>query len=140
MALRVHLPQIVRRRPGESLPRRRRGDIAPRQPFASDDPVDRPRGQRDAFGRQDRDHLGGGADASKALEHEADVGGLGPVHDQLTVPDVVAERRPAAHPHALLPGGSELIPYALADHLTLELGEGQQDVERQPAHRCRGVE
>ena len=34
----------------------------------------------------------------------------------------------------------ELVPDALADHLALELGEAEQDVERQPPHRGRGVE
>jgi hypothetical protein len=28
----------------------------------------------------------------------------------------------------------------LADYLALELGKGEQDVERQPAHRAGGVE
>ncbi len=76
----------------------------------------------------------------EALEDAADDCRLGLVDDQLAVLDVVAERRPAAHPHALLAGGGELVPDALADHLPLELGEGEQDVERQPAHRGGGVE
>ena len=46
----------------------------------------------------------------------------------------------AAHPHAAGPGGGELVPDSLADHLALELRERQQDVQRQPAHRGRGVE
>ena len=40
----------------------------------------------------------------------------------------------------LLAGGRELVADALADHLALELGEGEQDVERQPPHRGGGVE
>ena len=59
---------------------------------------------------------------------------------QPAVLDLVAERRPAAHPHALLAGRRELVADALADHLALELGEAEQDVERQPAHGGRGVE
>ena len=54
--------------------------------------------------------------------------------------DIVAERRIAAHPDALLLGGGELVPDALAGDLALELGEGQQHIERQPTHRGGGVE
>jgi hypothetical protein len=60
--------------------------------------------------------------------------------DQPTVLDFMAERRPAARPHALLAGGGELVADALANHLAFELSEGEQDVEGQPAHRSRGVE
>ena len=34
---------------------------------------------------------------------------------------VVAKRRPAAHPHSFFAGGRELVPYAFARHLALEL-------------------
>ena len=68
------------------------------------------------------------------LEDHADGGGFGLVDDELAVLDVVAERHEAAHPHALLAGGGELVADALADDLALELGEGEQDVERQPPH------
>ena len=54
--------------------------------------------------------------------------------------DVVAERRQAAHPHALPLRGGDLVADPLAGDLALELGEGQQHVERQPAHGGRGVE
>jgi hypothetical protein len=53
---------------------------------------------------------------------------------------IVAKRQGAAHPHALLLGGHELVADALAGDLTLELGEGQQDVQGQPPHRGGGVE
>ena len=59
--------------------------------------------------------------------------------DQLPVLDPVAERRAAAHPHALHAAGAELVADALGRHLPLELGEGEQHVEGQPAHRGRGV-
>ena len=36
--------------------------------------------------------------------------------------------------------GGELVADPLADHLALELGEAEQDVERQPAHAGGGVE
>ena len=62
------------------------------------------------------------------------------VDDELPVFDVVAERRQAAHPHALLLGGRDLVADALAGDLALELGKRQQDVERQAPHRRRGVE
>ena len=77
---------------------------------------------------------------SETFENHPNGRGLGLVHDQLAVLDVVAERHEAAHPHALLPGGGKLVADALADDLALELREGEQDVERQPAHRGRGVE
>ena len=59
---------------------------------------------------------------------------------QLAVLQPIAERDITTHPHALLARRGELVPDALADHLALELGEGQQDVQRQPAHRGRGAE
>ena len=62
------------------------------------------------------------------------------VDDQLAVPHVVAEGRHATHPHALLLGCGDLVAHPLSDHLPFELGEGQQDVERQPPHAGRGVE
>ncbi len=53
---------------------------------------------------------------------------------------LVAEGRPAAHPHALLLGSGDLVADAFAGDLSLELGEGEQDVEGQPAHAGGGVE
>ena len=84
--------------------------------------------------------LGRRADAQEALEDQPDELGFRLVDHQLAVDDVVAERRRAAHPHALAPRGGELVADALADHLALELGEAEQDVQRQPAHRGGGVE
>ncbi len=60
--------------------------------------------------------------------------GVGFVDHQLPVSGVVAERRCAAHPHALALGCRDLVPDALAGDLTLELGERQQDVQSQAAH------
>ena len=62
------------------------------------------------------------------------------VDHQLAVLDAVAERHETAHPHALLAGRRELVADAFANHLALELGKGQQDVKREPAHRRRRVE
>ena len=47
---------------------------------------------------------------------------------------VVAEQRRAAGPLPLAPCGRDLVPGPLADDLPLELGEGQQHVQHQPAH------
>ena len=94
----------------------------------------------DALGAQRAHQRGGRADLGEPLEDHADRLGVRFVDDELAVLDVVAERHEAAHPHALLAGGRELVADALADHLALELGERQQDVERQPPHRRGGVE
>ncbi len=87
-----------------------------------------------------QDQLGRRPDAQEPLEDHSDGLRFGVVDDELAVLDVVAERRPAAHPHALLAGGGELVADALADHLPLELREGEQDVQGQPAHGRRRVE
>ena len=53
---------------------------------------------------------------------------------------IVAEHRIAADPLALPPRRRHLVARPLRNHLPLELREAQQDVQRQPAQRCRGVE
>ena len=52
----------------------------------------------------------------------------------------IAERHGSADPEALALGGRDLVAHPLADHLALELGEGEQHVEREPAHAGGGVE
>jgi hypothetical protein len=48
------------------------------------------------------------------------------VHDvQGSLADPVAERHHPSHPDALLLGGGDLVPDALARDLALELGKGQ---------------
>jgi hypothetical protein len=42
---------------------------------------------------------------------------------------LIAEWGDASHPEALALGGSDLVADSLARDLTLELGEGEQDVE-----------
>jgi len=64
---------------------------------------------------------------------------LGLVDDQLAVDDIIAERHDTTHPHAFPLGGGDLVSDALAGDLALELGEGQQHVEGEPAHRGRRV-
>src|SRR5207237_8335909 len=57
VSLRVHLPQIIRRRAFEARYRRGGGGIQTRQPFALNDSVDRPRPEGDAFRFQERYQL-----------------------------------------------------------------------------------
>src|SRR5712672_704433 len=51
-----------------------------------------------------------------------------------------AERHIAAHPHALFLRCGDLVADAFTRDLPLELGKGQQHVERQAPHRARRVE
>ena len=53
---------------------------------------------------------------------------------------LIAERHHASHPQPLALGGADLVADTLAGDLALELGEGQQHVQRQPAHAGRRVE
>ena len=84
------------------------------------------------FPRQHRS----GAELNEPLENPAHRRGLGFVDDQLAVDRVVviAEGHIAVHPHALLLRDGDLVADAFADHLALEPGEGEQDVQRQPSH------
>jgi hypothetical protein len=52
----------------------------------------------------------------------------------------VAEGDSAAHPHALASGGRELVADSLAGNLALELGEGEQHVEREAPHGSGSIE
>ena len=69
-----------------------------------------------------------------ALEDHPHRRRLGFVHDQLPFLDVVAQRHVPAHPHALGLRCGDLVANAFAGDLPLELGEGEQHVERQPSH------
>jgi hypothetical protein len=53
---------------------------------------------------------------------------------------LVAQGHHTADPKALAFGGPDLVADALGGDLALELGERQQDIEREPPHRGRGVE
>src|SRR5437868_4351664 len=57
--------------------------------------------------------------------------GLGRVDDERALARFIAQRHIAAHPHALLLRGGDLVADAFTGDLALELGEGQQHVERQ---------
>src|ERR1700730_8385963 len=61
-------------------------------------------------------------------------------HDELLVYAAIAERDGAADPETLALGGRDLVAHPLADHLALELGKGEQHIERDPPHAARGFE
>src|SRR5947207_1898563 len=77
---------------------------------------------------------------NEALEDRPDHPSLCLPDDELVVLDLVAERRPSAHPHAALARCSNFVADALAGELALELREGKQDIEGQTTHRCCCVE
>ncbi len=54
--------------------------------------------------------------------------------------DVITQGHDSAHPHAFAFGGRDLVADAFPGDLALELGEGEQDVEGQTAHRSRRIE
>jgi hypothetical protein len=56
---------------------------------------------------------------------------------QSAILDPIAQRNHAAHPHPLLLRSGDLVPNPLARDLPLELGEGQQHVQRQRQSLCR---
>src|SRR3974377_1849619 len=62
------------------------------------------------------------------------------IDHQLPVLDVVAKRRKATHPHALLLGCSDLVADTLTGDLALELSKREQYVQGKPPHRGRRVE
>ena len=62
------------------------------------------------------------------------------VDDELALLHVISERRLSAHPHALLLRGGDLVADSLPGDLALELGEGQQHVEREPPHAAGRIE
>ena len=54
--------------------------------------------------------------------------------------DIVAKDRDTTGPFPFSALGSDFVADPLADDLSLELGKGQQDIQRQPAHRVGRVE
>ena len=74
------------------------------------------------------------------LEDQADGRRLGLVDDQLPVLDVITKWHIPAHPHALTLRRRDLVADALAGDFPLELGEGQQHVQRQTPHGSRRIE
>ena len=59
---------------------------------------------------------------------------------QLLADAAIAQRDGPSNPYPLAFGRRDLVAHPFADHLPLELGEGQQNVERQPSHARGGVE
>ncbi len=74
------------------------------------------------------------------FEHAAHPRCLLLIHHQLPCHDVVAERHLAPHPHAASARGGEFVADPLANDLSLELREAEQDVQRQPSHAGGRVE
>src|SRR5208337_352960 len=74
------------------------------------------------------------------LEDQSDGRGFRVIDDQTPIAPVVAERYRAAHPDSLLFGSRNLIADALAGHFALKLGEREQHIEREAAHRGSGIE
>ena len=74
----------------------------------------------------------------RLLRHDADdpVLGVGIPQHRSPVPErgLPDDEEPLAH------GRADLVPDAFTRHLALELGEGEEHVQRQPTHRGRGVE
>lgn len=86
------------------------------------------------------DQQRGRTDFHEALEDVPDQLRFLGILDEATVFDIVAQRRDASHPHALLLTGGDLVADALTGDLAFELSEGQQYVQHQSAHAGRGVE
>src|SRR5258708_28897373 len=61
-------------------------------------------------------------------------------HDDLAVLGLVSERGYAPDPQPLALVGRDLVSNALGGDFPLKLGTRQQDIERQPPHRGRGIE
>ena len=83
--------------------------------------------------------LRSGPDLAVEAEDVADGCGFLLVDHQLAVVGVVSDGRIAAHPHALLLGGGDLVTDPLPCDLPLELGEGEKHVEGEPSHRGGGL-
>src|SRR5215208_6759070 len=81
-----------------------------------------------------------GATRKIALKDRADSRGFGRHHHDLLIHRRVAERDWPPDPDALAFGRRDLVAHPLPDQLPLELGKGQQDVQREPPHAGTGVE
>lgn len=79
-------------------------------------------------------------DLQIASEDCSDLFGLVLLNHELLVPGDVSERHIASHPEAFSFGGSDFVADALGRDLALELGKGQQDIEREAPHGRRGIE
>src|SRR5215211_3136815 len=75
-----------------------------------------------------------------ALKDRANRLGLGRDDHDLLVRGHIAERDRAADPQPLALRGRDLVAHPLPDQLALELGKGQEHIEREPPHAGAGVE
>ncbi len=66
--------------------------------------------------------------------------GLFGIHNQLRVARVVSQDRSTTAVETSHAAGFDLVPGSLRHKLSFELGEGQQHVEHEPAHRSRCVD
>jgi len=66
--------------------------------------------------------------------------GLVLIHMKLSLFEPIAKRHDPTHPQALLLRRRDLVANALACDLAFKLGEGQEDIEGQPAHAGRRIE
>src|SRR5271156_4161115 len=62
------------------------------------------------------------------------------VDQQFALADVVSDRNRTSHPDPFTLGGGDLVADAFADNFALELCEGEQHVQGEPAHRGSGIE
>src|SRR6266436_2790164 len=131
------------------------GDLADVEPIAQK-MGERAAGEWDAANRApglERSHLGDDPSLAKVGHQQVEAAKLqippkdGPDplslrfnHDDLAVLGLVSERGYAPDPKPLAFGGRDLVTDALGGHFPLELGKRQQDIERQPPHRCRRIE
>ena len=62
------------------------------------------------------------------------------VNDKFLIYNVVTQRRSTSGPHALLLGCRYFVPNTFARDFAFELGEGEEDVEREAPHGCGCIE
>src|SRR5215207_5148062 len=102
--------------------------------------AERPQSRHDATLPQLALQDGEGSQREIAPEDQPDGFGLVLPDDELAVAHLISERDDAADPDAPALRGGNLVADALARDLTLELSEGQEHVEGQPAHAARSLE
>lgn len=74
------------------------------------------------------------------IEDRSNLLGFGLVEDEFRIDHIVPKRREASAPFSFTPRGCNLVTGPLRDDLSFELGEREQNVEHQPAHRVGRVE
>jgi len=74
------------------------------------------------------------------LEDLANLLGLSFIDEQPALFQVITEWNLATHPHAFSFRSGDLVPNALTGDFPFKLGEGKQDIQRQPTHRGSRIE